>query len=329
MVASAGNLEYVLGPGPAGPATVPIILGTHTLDLALAPDPQFDNNTNPYFYRIFPSDSVGGTAIAAWGTLRRYKTAAVVFGEGQSQTEVPNLKRSFVRHGGRITWLKPLAEGQSSYRTAIEQIAATHPEVVFSELDNQTAATFWSEWLQLVGKLPRIVEGPTGASLPWIQTMIKTVGQAALVRDVVIVNNSAPNLSGPAYKQYAKLVPTVKAVADPSQFVGDPAGAEWFDTLQYTALAMDAARTTNPRVWRSYIREVTGAPRPGVTVVRTYAQGVAALKAGKRITYRGADGAYVFDSHNNLAAAFSGYVWEPAHKTLKQLAQLPTVTPGS
>jgi ABC-type branched-subunit amino acid transport system substrate-binding protein len=330
MVASSSNLEFVLGPADAGPATVPIIEGTHTLDMAITPDPKYDKNTNPYFYRAYSSDTIGGSAMALWAVQHGgYKTAAAVFGEGGSQTEVPTLKATFERHGGKITWLKPLAVGQTSYRTSIEQIAATHPQVIFSELDPQSAATFWSEWLQLVGKLPPIIMGATGENLPWVQSMIKTIGTQALVKKVIVVFNSASNTSSPAYKQFAKLMPSVTVVSNPSQYVGDTAAAEWFDTLQYTSLAMTAAHSTNPSVWRGYIRKVTGAPGPGIVTVQTYAQGVAALKAGKRVTYMGANGIYAFNAYNNVSVPFSGFVWVPKQKTYSPVATLPNVSAGS
>jgi len=69
------------------------------------------------------------------------------------------------------------------------------------------------------------------------------------------------------------------------------------------ALAMIAANSTNPSVFNSYITQVTE-PGSGKTMVYTYAEGKAALKAGKQIQYIGAGGAIAFNFWHNSTGAF-------------------------
>jgi hypothetical protein len=64
------------------------------------------------------------------------------------------------------------------------------------------------------------------------------------------------------------------------------------------ALAMQASHSTNPAVANAWIPKVTQAG-PGKTVVYSYAQGVAALKAHKSIEYVGAAGPIRFDTWHN------------------------------
>jgi branched-chain amino acid transport system substrate-binding protein len=71
-----------------------------------------------------------------------------------------------------------------------------------------------------------------------------------------------------------------------------------YDALILTALAMDAAKSTNPVVADPWLAKITTAGS-GKTVVYTYAEGLAALKAGKQIQYVGASGPIAFDKWHN------------------------------
>ncbi|HET9720217.1 MAG TPA: hypothetical protein VFP55_09080, partial [Solirubrobacteraceae bacterium] len=59
-----------------------------------------------------------------------------------------------------------------------------------------------------------------------------------------------------------------------------------------------------PSVYNTYITKVT-APSSGATVVHTYAQGKAALAAGKRIQYVGATGPVIFNQWHNAGNQFA------------------------
>jgi hypothetical protein len=67
---------------------------------------------------------------------------------------------------------------------------------------------------------------------------------------------------------------------------------------------MVAAKSTNPSVFRPWIVKVA-TPSPGAVVVHDFAQGKAALTAGKTIQYVGATGQISFDKWQNSPGAFS------------------------
>ena len=85
--------------------------------------------------------------MALWAHKAGYTRAAAVFGnDAGAQSDVPTLVSAFTGLGGTIVYNKPLALDQSSYRSEVESILATHPqEVIFTEVDPQTGATFLSE----------------------------------------------------------------------------------------------------------------------------------------------------------------------------------------
>lgn len=64
---------------------------------------------------------------------------------------------------------------------------------------------------------------------------------------------------------------------------------------------MDAEKATTRKALNEGIMQVTAA---GGTKVYSYAEGVAALKAGKRITYIGASGPFYYNANHNVFGPF-------------------------
>jgi hypothetical protein len=87
-----------------------------------------------------------------------------------------------------------------------------------------------------------------------------------------------------------------------------------YDGTILLALAMTAARSTSPDVYMKYVKQVSG---QAGTMVTSYAQGVAALKAGKKIYYDGAEGVYNFNQ----------YLWPSEPFVLWGLTAQGNVTP--
>jgi hypothetical protein len=83
---------------------------------------------------------------------------------------------------------------------------------------------------------------------------------------------------------------------------------------------MTMAKSTSPATYNADVVKVT---TPGGTVVHTYADGLAALKAGKQITYVGASGPLVFNKYHSAGRAFSYDVYDPANKSMKAVSVIP------
>ena len=76
-----------------------------------------------------------------------------------------------------------------------------------------------------------------------------------------------------------------------------------YDGINLAALAMIAAHSTSPAKYMPYIIKI-GDGVAGATVVNSFAQGVAALKAGKQIRYEGPGGPTSFDAYHDSAGLF-------------------------
>jgi ABC-type branched-subunit amino acid transport system substrate-binding protein len=304
MMATETSLIGVLGPSSdEALATAPLLNQGQVPMFADTGQAAFDHSHYAYFWRITPADDVKGYAMALWAHKAGYTRGAAVFGNDVgAQSDVPTLVRAFTKLGGTIVYNKPLALDQSSYRTEIENMLATHPQVIFTEVDPPTGATFLSELQQLHGLMP-VVGTEVTLQAPWLKAVTSAIGATAMARYFEGMQPYAPP-SGPAWQTYNRsLLASGSQVPKPSQWSSDPYSMTYYDAVNVMALAAIAAKSTSPKVFDPYILKVTEAGS-GKTVVTTFAAGKAALKAGKQIQYVGAGGPIAFNQWHNSTGAF-------------------------
>jgi ABC-type branched-subunit amino acid transport system substrate-binding protein len=304
MMATESSLVGVLGPSSdEALATAPLLNNGHVPMFGDTGQAAFDHTTNAYFYRLTPADDVKGYAMALWAHAAGYKRAAAVFGnDAGAQSNVPTLVRAFTQLGWTVVYNKPFALDQSSYRSEVESILAAKPQVIFTEVDPQTGATFLSELQQLHGLMPVIGTDVT-LQAPWLKAVTGSIGAGAMAKYYEGMQPYAPP-SGPAWQTYNKaLLASASQVPKPGQWSTDPYSMTDYDAVNVMALAMLAAKSTSPAAFNKDIMTVTK-PAPGKTVVTSFAAGKAALAAGKQIQYVGAGGPIVFDQWHNSTGAF-------------------------
>ena len=174
MIATTSGLAGVIGPSSdEALATVPILNRADVPMFADTGQAAFDKTTDTYFWRVSPADDVKGYAMAIWAHKKGYTRAAVVFGNDVgSQSNVPTLVHAFELLGGKVVSNLRVALDATSYRTEIESMLATHPQVIFTEEDPATAATFLSELASLDhSKLLPVVGSEVTLEAPWIQAV--------------------------------------------------------------------------------------------------------------------------------------------------------------
>jgi len=320
---SSANPVMVIGASDDAVATAPIVAGQHVTNFATIGDPHFDNQTNAYFWRVSPSDSLQGIALGYYAAKHNMAHAASVFtSDLGAQTSVPPLRSEYKRLGGKLTADVTLTPGQSSYRTEVEQVINSHPDALISEMDPQSSTTFLSEYQQLAGQLPLVLGTERTSNSDWIQAVVAAVGQPSFQKSIKAITPYVP-LSGPGYDLYkGSLLGLSSQVQNPSQYVGHPYSIGDYDSVVITALAMTAAKSTSPRTYNSFITKVTAASA-GATVVHNYADGVKALKAGKKIQYVGASGPLVFDRYHSAGRAFSYDDYDPGSHSMNPTSVIP------
>ncbi|HUZ51474.1 MAG TPA: ABC transporter substrate-binding protein [Streptosporangiaceae bacterium] len=306
LLATTSGLVGVAGPesGTAA-AIVPILTKAHIPMISQNGLSLYDRNTDPYFWRNYPADDLGGVALAYWAHHAGYNRAALFFDNSvAAQGSVPGLLRTYQRLGGQVVINLSVPPGDTSYGSEIHRLIQAHPQVIFTESDPQTDATAFGNLVQFGARIP--IFGTNATVIPqWLKVVNKALGSAEMATYYRGVEPYAPNFPGTRYFNHA-LLADAKQVPQPSQWLGQEYATAPFDGLIIYALAMTEAHSTNPAVFNRDILSVT-APGPGKTVVYTYRAGVAALKAGKRIQYVGAGGPTIFNRWHDATGEYGVY----------------------
>ena len=315
MLATTPHLLGVLGPSSdEADATAPLINAAKIPMFADTGEASFDQTKLQYFWRMTPADDVLGYAMALWAKEKGYLRAAAVFGNDVgSQSVVPTLLKGYSALGGQMVSNQKIALGQSSYQPEVEQLIAAKPQVIFTEASPQADATILAE-LQQLGHLIPVVGSDATVESAWLQAVSAAIGKPALSKYFVGAIPYAP-ATGPAWQVYNKYVLSTPGVTKPaSQWSDDSYSMVDYDGLIVMALAAEAAKTTNPAVYNKYIEAVTTASSAAETV-HSYAEGVAALKAGKKIDYVGATGLIAWNQWHNSTGGFEVTGYQPNGST--------------
>lgn len=305
MIASTSNLVGVLGGGTdTATAVVPLFQQARIPIFSTTGQSSFDHTTDSYFWRILSPDAAQGNAMAAAAKKLGYKRVAALFGnDAAAQGSAPTAISGVKKLGLRLAASQTLAVGQTSYRSEAQAMSSAKPQAIISEAAPQTSATYFAELSQL-GTVPALITDPVSQEPTWRKAMAGAIGKSLLNKqDRAVVAYSPP--TAPAYRVYtAALKASAKQVPQPMQWDADLYSVADYDSVVIAALAMDAAHSTSPSVYNSYVTKVT-APSAHATVVHTYAAGKAALARGKRIQYVGATGAVVFNKWHNAGNQFA------------------------
>lgn len=307
LVTSTSNLVGVVGPtSDTASATVPILNNASIPAFGNTGQVSFNQNHFKYFWRITPPDNDVGAAMAIYAHKKGYTRAAAVFATDISSSgAVPTLFKSFKYLGGSIVANETIPLDQTSYQPEVAAVMAAHPQVIFTEADAQTSSTFFAELAQAHGLVPIIAtDGTTEPS--WINPVAKAMGKSNMRRYYL---GATPYMafSGPSFNAWSA---ALQLAANNSQ-MPKPIG-QWrdssftatdYDDVIIMALAMDAAKSTTPSVYNSFIPKVVTAS-PNAVKVYSYAQGLKELQAGKQIQYVGATGAIALDQYHNSPGGF-------------------------
>lgn len=300
LLATTSNLVGVTGPGTASsPTIVPILNAAHMTEMMWGGEASFDRSNYSYMWRLIPPDPANGEAMAVWAKERGYTKVAAVFGtDSGSQGDLPGVLQGIKASHAKLVANVSLTPDQPSYRAEVEKVLAAHPQVIMTESDGTTAATFFAEMKQL-GHIVPIIGTTATAISTWINPVRSAIGASQFTKYFTAVADGTPKPS-PATTAYAAGLKAEKSKvpAPESQWVTNPYSGAGYDGVMVQALAMDAAHSTSPKVYNKFITKVTS-KGAGKTVVYTYAAGKAALAKGKKIQYVGVTGPVLFDKYHN------------------------------
>lgn len=296
------NPAFMLGPTVFTAASVIRLFSpSHLVDFLVAGATSYDHMTYPYVFRVTVSDSTMARGMAAYANHAHLTRAALIFTNGaNSQTIVPPLVRSYQAHGGHIVANASIVPAQSSYRTEIQQVMATHPDAIFWQADPQTAGTLFHDMEQLgVLNLP-MIGTDNGAS----STIANAMGMSYATKWLTGMAGAAPG--GPAWRHYVQDYAHVYRTDQPLDLSDN-----MYDAVIIAALAMTAAKSTDPAVW---VHKITTVANPPGQLCYTYATCLAGLKAGKKINFDGSSGPDDFNQYHNVFGGWDVVRFDSAGK---------------
>jgi branched-chain amino acid transport system substrate-binding protein len=237
-----------------------------------------------------------------------YKKIALAFGNDiGSQTFIQPAISAIAKAGLTLSSNETLDLSANTFRTEAEKIVASHPDVILTEALGPTDATFLSEVKQLNHGVMIPVIGTSATISPdWYKSVAAALG-ASMLASTYHADNLVTETSGPAYTPFYAAIMSQKgktgSTGDFSTYLTAPGAVHLYDAINLAALAMVEAKSTTPATYAPYLAKV-GDGTPGATVVYSYAQGLAALNAGKQIRYEGPGGPTSFDSYNDSTGLF-------------------------
>jgi ABC-type branched-subunit amino acid transport system substrate-binding protein len=308
LFATTSNLPLIIGvTSDEAASVVPLINANKTVVFGMTGQSEFDSVHFPYFYRLVAPDLAESYAMVAIAQKKGYKKVALAFGNDiGSQTFVAPAVSAIGKAGLQLVANETLDLHASTYRTEAFKVVSAHPEVILTEALGPTAASFLSEVKQLNGGKMIPVIGTSATVEPaWYASVKAAIGASTLAANY-IADNTAVETSGSAYEPFLKAMTAVKGEIGGGNFntyLTAPGAVHLYDGMNLAALAMTKANSTSPSTYRPFIESI-GNGTPGAQVVYSFAEGVAALKAGKAIRYVGPGGPTNFDSFHDSTGIF-------------------------
>jgi ABC-type branched-subunit amino acid transport system substrate-binding protein len=252
-----------------------------------------DHMNEPFVFRTSSSDSNEAIAMAYYAIHHGWRSASLIFdNSANSQGFVPPLEKAFKALGGTIDTNIVLTPGQSSYSTELTQAFAKKPQVIFDSMDSQTAATLFSDGQQL-GYM----------DIPWIGDDLQSAPQGAYAKafgPTASKDLTAALPASPSGTSYDHFLADYQKVWHTKNIL--PTTFNEYDSIVISSLAMDIAKSTDPKVWVHDVLKVTD--DESATQCDDYASCYSLVKKGRAIDYEGASGNDDFNKYHNV---FSGF----------------------
>jgi urea transport system substrate-binding protein len=311
LFATTKSLELVIGcTSDEAAAVVPVINSHKTVAFCMTGQSEFDQVKYPYFYRLVPPDLAESYAMVVIAQKLGYKRIALAFGNDiGSQTFVQPAIGAIKKAGMSMVANETLDLHATTFRTEAEKIIQAHPDAIMTEALGSADPTLFAEIKQLNGGKAIPIIGTSAAISPaFYQASARAIGASTFAASFH-ADNLVTATSGPAYQAFSAALLAVKGKVSSAQtgnfttYFTAPGAVHLYDGINLAALSMIAAGSTDNAKWQPFITTI-GDGVPGAVVVNSFAQGAAALKAGKKIRYIGPGGPTSFDAFHDSPGIF-------------------------
>jgi len=252
-------------------------------------------------FRGSPMDSAQGAAALLHAKNAGKNSVVLVATEAAgSQLQKNAAEKAADKLGIEVLGSVDIQPNQPNYRSVVSKVSAMNPDavIVFSAPADggafvKNAAESGNSWF-IVG------------TSEWQEPgFISTATMTAVEKHQEVVLAAFSNQEGPAWDYY-------KPRAESSEYaaaIGDVSNSyaiQYYDLLVATALAIEKSGKIEASTWTEAMYEVTGGDGE---VVHTYADGIAAIRAGKDINYEGVTGTMDYTKTGVVAGIFGIFKW--------------------
>ena len=260
----------------------------------------FDKNTNPWLWRDSPSDSQLGVAMALYAYNKGYRNAALVFySDIAAQTFPPPITKTFEKLGGKIATSITIAPDQTDYKSQVQQVIATNPDVIFTQTDAATAAVLFRNFKELDNlAIPFVGTDVTGGD-DYLKAITYQVAHDHLT------SIYGTSVSGAAADEFNKDFAAMFGANNQPLANANYA----YDSVISQALAIDKANSIAGPAINAALGTVSNPPG---TQCYTYASCLALIKAGTKINYDGASGPLDYNQYHNTFGPYGAFQQDPA-----------------
>ncbi len=247
MIASNSNLMMVIGcTSDEASSVMPILEQSHIPAFCQTGQSEFNKSSFKYFHRLVPPDEYDAYAMVGIARLYdHYSRIALVFGNDiGSQAFVGPAMTAIQKTGGTVAINQALALGQSSYRTEVQKLIDTNPEVIVTEALGSTDATYLAELKQLHGGMIPIIGSSATIDPVWFKAVSDAIGVNDLVSNYQ-ANDTPTDFSGPGYNEFkADLLASASAYSDAPKYVTRASTIHLYDGVVMTARAARPSSTS-------------------------------------------------------------------------------------
>jgi ABC-type branched-subunit amino acid transport system substrate-binding protein len=318
---AASNVVGIIGPETQEiNAVAPIVTSAKVPTQFQGGSTLFDKNAVPWLWRDSPSDSQLGVAMALYAYNKGYRKAALVFySDIAAQTFPPPITNTFTKLGGQVVINITIAPDQTSYRTQVQQVLATQPDVIFTQTDAATAAVLFKNFKDLNNlSIPFVGTDVTGGD-----DYLKAVTYQVAHDHLISVYGTS--VSGAAADEFNKVFAAVVGAGQQPLANANYA----YDAVISQALAIDQAKSIVGADINAALGTVSNPPG---TQCYTYKTCYDLIKAGTKINYDGASGPLDYNSFHNVFGPYAAFQQDPGtgqqvQVQLLSAADLATATP--
>ncbi|RVU15310.1 ABC transporter substrate-binding protein [Methylobacterium oryzihabitans] len=241
-------------------------------------------------FRFQATNDRFGRAFAEICTREGFKRpATMAFNNASGIGNTEGFARAWKAKGGQVVESVVYEPNQATYRSELMKVLAAKPDVIVTGSYLADTTIILREWFQSGQNVRWIIPG--WAANP---ELIKALGPD--VTEGIISVESISNEGSGAFKLYE--ADYQKAMKQPG--TANTYAAMTWDMMTVLALAIEAAGTAEMPAVVAKLREVANPPG---TAVSSFAEGKAALKAGK-INFEGASSALDFDQYGDVTPNF-------------------------